>query len=222
MKITHTSACFGKFDQLLQENGDPIQRCTSVPEQQLTINLFSEENCPFPLNEFRGNPRMLAKYFKLQPHKIIPDQDIYIWTDASVICHENFINNIIEIFRDPAVDIITTSHPQRSNVYDEFRYNIDNIHIPYLASRYNKEALQKELEFVVKAKMPFKFPLFSAGIFAIRGDETEFLDSWWEGVLQFSAYDQVRFSYELWQKELKYVTIQYYNEFFTVRPHPKK
>lgn len=212
MKVALITANIGNFSDV----AEPIEQDVSFDYYH-----YTEKNLPYPFTEIKSNHRLLAKYFKTQIHKVIPEYDIYIWIDGRVrVTSRQFVSNYISLLQD--CDIITTSH-KRKNVYEEFEYMIRNSHIEWLKNRYQKTDIETQLFFMSRKNMPESYPLFSAGIFARHNNEklNSFCDKWWDDILKFNNYDQVFYSYEMWIAELKYKTINYHNKFFKVENQHK-
>ena len=114
-----------------------------------------------------------------------------VYNDSFVALMENML---IETDDDLAI----TLHGQRQTVNEEFDYMLSLIDIgnPYISSRYSKESLIAERDFI-EHKALGDIPLFATGIF-IRKNMTgcnRFFDEWWSRCIEFSSFDQAMFCY---------------------------
>lgn len=214
-KIAVITANCGDFDDVHE-----------IPPQDVEFDRFyiTEKNVHqvtgFPFTELRKNNRMLAKYFKVQSHKIWRSHNIHIWLDARVkVTSNKFVSNYILMLEDGA-SIITTSHPERDTISHEFDYMIKNKEIQWMRTRYDVQDTIARRDFMLKYA-PKDLPLFSAGISARWDNEENSVayDEWWDLIQQFNHYDQVFYSYVIWRRKLDYKTIPYHNDFFKVLNH---
>jgi len=145
----------------------------------------------------KDNQRV-ARYFKLQPHKVLPPHDINIWFDSclslKIANYKKFIKlNLL----DRNLDMVSYRHPKRSCLYDEgiacMNQGLDNgIRIKKQMERYRKELFPKNSG------------LFDTG-FLIRHNTpkmTEFNDAWYKELMEGSKRDQLSHSYVLWKTKI--------------------
>lgn len=163
---------------------------------------FNELNTPFPMPNLP--PRLKARYFKTQSHKIPALKDYYIhcWIDAGYkITSPDFLLHAahqLDSFYDMAVE----SHPLRYCVYDEINYIKDNIENKYFNDRFSNQPLKEELEYYWSYGLPKNCGLHATGVF-IRNTTTTniFFDEWWDLCLRWSWFDQTAFSFLTWKNK---------------------
>lgn len=201
LKIAIITANIGGIDPIL-----------GIPKQTIPYDYYyyDETNLPFPLVNLDN--RMKAKYCKLQAHRFLPEYDAYIWIDGRIkIEGINFTENFIEQLGKNNLAIY--KHRERSNVYEEIEYILDQLKQgnQYLLSRYNNSQLVKELLFYKDQGLKKNYPLFMAGVFCrLNNKETnECFDEWWKMCLEFSCFDQALLSYVTWKHDLKISAIAY-------------
>jgi hypothetical protein len=210
VKITLISANIGGIDD------HKIQPAQTVPA---THHYFTDENSPFPFRDI--NNRLAGKYFKMCTHKILPEYDIYIWVDGNIqIKSKQFVSFLVSSLGDK--DISISKHPFRETPKQEVDYictEIDNGNA-YLTTRYSKDAMKKELEFIGEAN-----GLYWCGLFIRRNkpEINELFDKWFEGNVLYQAFDQNLFSKYAPQMKLSTFDMGafYDNEFYSLNHHKK-
>lgn len=181
MKIAVVTANFGGIDKKKE-----------IPKQTIEFDRFyiDEHNREFTFNDV--NNRLAAKYYKICTHRIYSDYDVYIWLDASVhVISGNFIESFITQLGSSEIAI--QKHPFRSSIYEEADFIIRSIKNgnKYLSTRYNINALLKELKFIGNGIEG----LFGCGLFARVNSEkiNKIFDLWFMDNLLWSAFDQFSF-----------------------------
>lgn len=141
----------------------------------------------------------VARYFKLQPHKVLPPHDISIWFDC---CLSLKISSYAKFAADNllgrCLDMVSYRHPKRTCLYDEgaacMSQNLDN-----------GITIKRQMNFYKKQGLPLNFGLFDTG-FLIRRNTSkmvEFNDLWYKELKKGSKRDQLSHSYVLWQTGIK-------------------
>jgi len=175
---------------------------------------FNETNTPFPLPNLP--PRLQAKYFKTQSHKIPALKDYYIhcWVDAGFqIKSPHFLEHATSQL-DQYYHIGIENHPLRNCIYDEVRYIHENINDPYLHSRYASQPLKEELEYYWSYGMPKNYGLYACGMFIRDITKTEnFFNEWWDLCLRWSYFDQTAFAFLAWKEKPALVKLAMGNYF---------
>jgi len=216
MKIAVITAIFGDMEQ-------PKPFCPqSVPCDRIVV---TEQNSPFPLPNLP--PRLQAKYFKLQPHRVWPQYDTFVWIDGNIeVKHADFV----KIMTENLNGIRIQRHHERQTIGEEIAHILasDN---PYVTTRYGNQPLKQEYEYYLREGMPEDAPLYSCNIFAFKPTPklnidaaSLFLDRWWSLVLEWSWFDQSAFSYLAWgvfrPQEIE-LGQMFDNPYFTLHPHDK-
>lgn len=141
---------------------------------------------------------MIAKYYKLQSHRIkfiIENNYTHIvWVDSSVsILNNNFVNDLLSIILNINIELVNFIHPERNNIYDEANLSIkmdkyEGQDIPLQVKKYKEEAFNQN-------------NLFWCGFFCRKLNEkmNKIFDDWWEENIKMSFQDQISFPYVLWK-----------------------
>lgn len=185
-RITVISANIGGFDE---PKHFPIQNI------ECDCLYFNEDNLPIPMASLDN--RMKAKYFKLQAHKLFPDNDYIIWMDSSFqIQSSDFVEYMIErLF--PPFHIAVTKHPDRNCIYEESKFVTKLLFQgdKYILNRYANSQIEKEAEHYYNMGYPANNGLYACGLFArkVNPEVNSFFDKWWDACMQWSCFDQLSF-----------------------------
>ncbi len=200
-RIALISANIGSFDPVFD-----------VVKQSIDCDVFyyTERNLPHPLPNL--NNRLRGKYLKIMTHRFLPNYDIFVWVDGSVeITDPKFVQRLVEKVRHDQISMCV--HPERKNAYDELDYiltSIDNGK-EYLVARYANEPLAEEMLFYKNNHLPEDYPLYVCRFFARRNVPlvNACFEDWWNGVLEYSNFDQTMFSYMSWKHGLSIAPLDY-------------
>lgn len=211
MKIAVISANIGGIDEVLP-----------IPKQTVEFDriVYDENNLPFMLPLLDN--RTKSRYLKTMPHRYLQGYDIYIWLDGRVqVTSDKFIERIISALTN--TDFFCTLHPQRNNCYDELEFILHEMNKGnnYLIERYGKQNIRRELDLLKQINFPKNFPLFASGIFARWNEISTNLTcaDWFFKCLEYTNFDQVMFSLQLWANDCKFNIMPYENEFYKVLKH---
>lgn len=217
MKILLISAVFGGID---------YQR--PLPHQTIPIDriFVNEGNSPVPLHSLE--PRMKAKYFKMQTHRLYPHYDAYIWIDGNVsIRSRNFAAVLASNLN--GYDIVIRKHPERDCIYTEAQSVMDGMKNgdKYLIRRYATHPLVPEANSYRLKGYPEHAGLYWCGCF-MRWNNARvnlFFDHWWDKTLQWSSFDQLSFPYLVMEHKMD-LRVQewapyYKNELMEIVAHVK-
>jgi len=223
MKIAVITAIFGDMEQ-------PKPFCPqSVPCDRIVV---TEQNSPFPLPNLP--PRLQAKYFKLQPHRVWPQYDVFVWIDGNIEVKDP---DFVKVMTENLSGIRIQRHHERQTIGEEIAHILasDN---PYVTTRYGNQPLKQEYEYYLSEGMPEGSPLYSCNIFAFENDDKKigiepvqclFFNRWWDLVLRWSWFDQSAFSYLAWVHRNEHPTTinsvnlgqMFDNPYFILHPHDK-
>lgn len=185
MKIAVITAIFGDMEK-------PKLFCPQSVECDRIV--ITEQNTPFPLPNLP--PRLQAKYFKLQPHRVWPNYDVFVWIDGNI---EVTSPDFVKVMTENLSGISIQKHHERQTIGEEIAHILasDNL---YVTTRYGKQPLKDEYEFYLREGMPESAPLYSCNVFSWRSSSEidEFFNDWWDLVLRWSWFDQSAFSYLAW------------------------
>lgn len=215
MKIAVITAIFGDIEQ-------PKSFCPqSVPCDRIVV---TEQNSPFPLPNLP--PRLQAKYFKLQPHRVWPEYDTFVWIDGNIeVKHPDFVKVMTENLHGIRIQ----RHHERQTIGEEIAHILASEN-PYVTTRYGNQPLKEEYEYYFSEGMPESAALYSCNIFSWRRGTTEpdvleaFLDRWFDLVLRWSWFDQSQFSFlaECFGRvDIVALGQMFNNPYFTLHPHDK-
>lgn len=209
MKIAVITAIFGGMDTPKPFAAQSVE-CDRI--------VITEENTRFPIPNLP--PRLQAKYFKLQAHRVWPFYDAYVWIDGNIeIKHPDFV----KIMTENLYTIRIQAHHERKTIREEIEFILasDN---PYLTTRYGSQPLKREYEYYLALGMSENALLYSCNLFAYEKTELNalFFNKWWDLVLRWSWFDQSAFSFLT--KLDPYITPFYLGEmfdnpYFTLHPH---
>jgi hypothetical protein len=210
MKIALVTANIGGMD------------CEKIhPEQTIEVDryYYTDKNTPYTFQDV--NQRLAGKYFKMCTHKLLPEYDVFIWMDANIqIKSSQFIEFLINALGEN--DIAISKHPVRGSVKEECDFICTEIDKGnrYLSTRYNKEAMRKELEFIGEVEN-----LYWCGLFIRRNtpELNEIFETWFEGNILYQAFDQNLFSKYAPMMKLKTFDMGsfYDNQYYSIVKHSK-
>jgi hypothetical protein len=189
MKIALITAVFGGIDEVKE-----------VPHQEdvhYKRFVFSESNSPFPLPNL--HPRLQAKYFRCQSHRIeqLQEYDMHCWLDGRItVTNPNMLKDFA--YSIMGSDIGLGAHPDRNCIYDEAEFIITS-EKPYLTERYSNQPIKQEVDYYKAKGHPAHWGLFASGIF-IRWNNNrvnQMFDEWWNQCLCWSYFDQTALPFVL-------------------------
>lgn len=146
------------------------------------------------------HPRLRAKYFKIQIHKLeeVFDFSFLVWSDAGVhIVDQGFIARVVERLSSsaPYRRLAVFPHPFRSSIQLEYDYVMAEISHgnQYLVARYAKENLTGQMNYYRKSGWDMSGRLLLGGFWIVERNSymCAFLDEWWDHNLRFSIQDQL-------------------------------
>ncbi len=152
---------------------------------------------------FPNDTNRSAKFFKVFPHKVLPDYEYSFWIDArTYIKDENIFKKTVNLLKDNNLAIF--KHPERTSIYDEAKTCIDwgkdkaEIINPQI-EKYKKDGYLDQVRLI-------------AGTFIFRRhhsrDVIKFEEGWWKEILKHSKRDQISFPYIAWKTKLKFNVIE--------------
>lgn len=213
MKIAVITAIFGQM-----ESPKPFAE-QSVPCDRY---VFTEQNTPVPLPNLP--PRLQAKYFKLQAHRVLPGYGAYVWIDGNIeVKSPDFVKVMTEGLNG---EIRIQKHHERQTIGEEIEFIADSDN-PYVTTRYGAQPLEAEYGYYLTQGMPSNAPLYSCNLFAWEGcgAAEDFFNEWWSLVLEWSWFDQSAFSYLAWRYRPLATPVDlgpmFDNPYFTLHPHDK-
>lgn len=156
----------------------------------------------YPSQNF--HPRMRAKYFKLQPHRLVHTSgyDWLVWADASFSFKS--VDFLIETAgRLGKLDVWKRAsfipHPHRKSVRQEYEFIRDSINYGngYLSSRYSADNMLGQINAI--GTIADDNILLCGGLWMVENSPVfhKFLNDWWDQVVRYSIMDQLSLPYAL-------------------------
>ena len=163
---------------------------------------------------------IFAREIRMRPHKYLPEYDICIYVDASILIYGN-ITQMVKFIDDDNYFIIT-KHPERKTIKDEaFAY----------AKRagVSPEIAKKQYDIYMKEGYPDNIPMVETGFLVIKNNEPtliELLEEWYNGFCRcLLKSDQLPLLPAIYKLNFhKYMLLAgsvWCNQFFMVLPHAK-
>lgn len=212
-KIIVYSANIGKYDKFREPIiVDPnIEYYLFTDDEEITSNVWKIINYKFEDDNLDN--RKKSRFFKCNPHLILPEHDISIWIDSSFLPLFDNTNNLLDKIAFWDKNIMIYKHYTRKCLYKEanvakgMNYDTPDI-IDKQMARYKEEGF------------PENYGLFESG-FIIRknnDDTNKYNELWWEEIKNNSSRDQLSQMYVSWKTNITITPIMvgkdvYNNEF---------
>ena len=162
-------------------------------------NIINTKN----LNLNQLDSRKIARFIKINSHKVLPKHDISIWLDHCFKFTNINVNSILNdlAFNDLAFNdkmIMCYAHDERRCIYEEAKICIER-------KLDTKSIIESQISRYKREMFPSNFGLFSTGLM-IRKNNSKvhlFNEMWWEEVNNGSGRDQLSQSYASWKSNVK-------------------
>lgn len=152
----------------------------------------------YPRHDF--NPRLRAKYFKLQIHRL-PEASTHrwlVWADSSVLFKSTeFIEDSISRLASLPEDerLLVVPHPDRETVLEEYEFIRDEIAAgnEYLITRYRDEKMTEQMRYFERRGWDVNAPLWCGTFWIVENSSffNRIWDDWWDQNLRFGMMDQL-------------------------------
>jgi Protein of unknown function (DUF616) len=186
MNVLVYSAVFGGYDQPKTHVSQNVQA---------EYRRFSEENDLFLPDHMRElHPRLLAKYYKMQPY-VMPDYaeyDYVVWIDGSgALLAPDSLRTLIGCC---GKGYTVFKHPERDCIYDEAAFCRDY-------EKYRTQPILQQVDAYRRAGYPAHNGLYACGLIVrdTRKDYKALDSAWLQENLRWSYQDQLSFPYLLWK-----------------------
>jgi len=141
----------------------------------------------------------VARYFKLQPHKVLPPHDVSIWFDSCLSLKiKSYKKFLKENLIDRDLEMVSYKHPLRNCSYVEatvcMSMGLDN-----------GIRIKRHMESYRKQRFPKNFGLFDTGL-VVRVNTpkmVEFNDLWYTELKAKSKRDQLSHPYAVWKTGIR-------------------
>lgn len=194
MKIVVYTANIGDYDsvdipQFLELNKD-VKFVLFTTNKQLRSNKIDIRYVEDYMSIDR-DPQRVARFFKLQPHKVLPPHDISIWHDSCLSLKITNYNKVVEEnLINRSLEMICYRHPNRNCLYREASACISQ-------SLDNQLLIKRQIERYKGEGFPSNKGLYDTGIM-IRVNSQKmqvFNDMWYDEVKRGSKRDQISHMY---------------------------
>ena len=186
---------------------------------------------PYPRHDF--GPRLRAKYFKCQIHRL-PETQPYrwlAWADGKMLFRDmSFLPASIERLRrlPPRSRLMLRPHPKRTTLRSEYEHVVGQMQTgsQHHLTRYRAERLDEQMAFYEEQGWNTAARLWSGGLWLIENNEAirECWDHWWDHIIRFSILDQLSLSMVLENHNLDPQEFPFRHSgdsYFERVPHPK-
>lgn len=151
------------------------------------LGIFDVRPLPKPQLD---SPRAI-RYVKTHPHVLLPEYDIVVWIDASLMIVGD-IYPLIKSFARSGLAVGSGVHPQRENIYEEFKANVER-------NKENYKIMKRQIDFY--KKQGFEHSDLSENTLLMFNNKhaklRPTLETWWQQIMRFSRRDQLSFNYSL-------------------------
>ncbi len=178
---------------------------TAIFGKYKTFNLPETKISGWDFVSFLGEGGNIdAKKFKLLPHRYLPQYDVSVWIDGSIIIIDDIIPVIEKYLKED--DFVVLAHPgdhKHLSIYEEAEKCIqfgkgDAFKVKGQIDAYKREGCPEDREVI------------ATGIIIRRHNKPniiEFNEAWWNEIQKYSVKDQISFPYVAWKHQLEYKKI---------------
>jgi len=147
-----------------------------------------------------------ARYFKCNPHLVLPEHDISVWIDARFNIKSRNIKSFVSEHFGKKDKI--ACYPHLRDIENGCLY-IEGF-VCGGASLDDEQVILKQLERYNKEGYPRKNGLFATGIIIRRNNEqvNKFNEIWWNEIQRGSKRDQISQMYAAWKADVKVKPIE--------------
>lgn len=154
------------------------------PWRHMQLPEFSQET----------TPRLVARYTKVLPHRVLPDCDVAIWIDGTIIVRNN-LTPLVKEFLDSDKDIALCPHPSRRTVAEEIDHAIEARRIGPL---HYEAAEQQRARYREAGVLDAKVFESSVVFYRLRRQELrEACETWWHELCNYTERDQISQPYAM-------------------------
>jgi len=194
---------FGNYDGMKEHHMTPGWDYVLLTDNDITPEgwIVKRVNTPLP-------PYLAARYCYINSHLFVPEYDYSIMIGGQIRIGAD-LNEFMDTYIDPDIDISLLKHPCRTCIYKEAEIVSREI----LDKPYN---VNPHMEKYRAAGFPENFGLSACGVICRRNNEavTKHNYLWWNEVLQGSYRDQLSFDYVRWMN--KGCTYKHFGEYLKV------
>ncbi len=144
-----------------------------------------------PLPYYDADKTRSARYVKTHPYILLPEYDIVLWLDASIMITDD-ISTIIQSFIQSSKPVGAIHHPVRKSIFDEARACIQ-------LGKETREDIETQMQHYRMMQFDCN-DLIESGFMAfdLRAPEVSvFLNTWWSEIDRYTKRDQLSVNYSL-------------------------
>jgi len=163
-----------------------------------------------------AHPRLSAKWFKLNPHRVLASYRRTIWIDASIrVKSTTFVDELVTCLADRVLAVFP--HPDRDNIFDEAR-------VSYGMVKYQQMPVLEQVEHY--RRVGFIVQELYAGGVLVRDNASRGLRrlnrDWMQENVRWTYQDQLSLPFLLWKHGIDPAKIPFnlwQNHLFSIEPH---
>ena len=142
------------------------------------------------------------RWYKLLPHKALPNYRLSIWVDTNINILTPKLFNLIQ----PKTEMLFPKHHARNCIYQECLQVLE-------VQKDTYENVMSVAEFLIDQNMPKHYGMNEANILIRRHHHPvkKIMEEWWHMVVNYSRRDQLSLSYVLWKNGIKPEEISFDN-----------
>ena len=212
-RIAIYTAIFGGYDRLNEQPALPgVDFFCFTDEREARSERWRVEVREPP----HEHPRLAAKWFKMNPHRLFADYRHTIWIDGNVkISTESFADEVLACVSESGLALFR--HPDRDNVFDEARFSSE-------MPKYEGLPVLEQVDHY-RAQGFDASGLYACGIL-VRDNASEKIrqlnDDWMHENTRWTYQDQLSLPFLLWKHGIEPGVIPYDlwdNPLFTLAGH---
>jgi len=140
------------------------------------------------------SPRLVTRYPKLLPHRVLPDCDVAIWVDGSIVVRDD-LTPLVKEFLDSGDDIALCPHPSGRTVAEEIDHAIDARRI---APAQYEAAEQQRISYQAAGVLGAKVFECTVIFYRLGSDKLQNVcERWWHELSNYTERDQVSLPYAM-------------------------
>ncbi|MFI2810121.1 glycosyltransferase [Microbulbifer sp. JSM ZJ756] len=164
------------------------------------LEIFGEtifEVRPLPVDDL--DPVRIARYIKLNPHKVLPDREYTLWIDGNVLLKSGDFSEYINELIKEEVGITFRKHPERTCIYQEIEKCKE-------LKKDDFGLMSNQLEKYRAESFPEDYGLFETNVVLRKNDPTvnKFNEAWWSELDCGSRRDQLSVMYAIQKHSIDY------------------
>lgn len=149
-----------------------------------------------PLNQTK-DLRKKSRYYKTNPHLILPEHEISIYVDANLEPRFTDVKKMLEDIGMDKNNVMSYKHPERNCIFEEanavIHFKLDSV-----------ETVSIQMKRYTNMGFPKNYGLFECG-FMIRKNNNKvknFNETWWTEILKNSGRDQLSQMFSSWYSDV--------------------